>query len=169
MATKLETAANIAILGTCALICVVLVRSVTNTRGPSRAPGYARGDSMPRLVGMDYRQSEQTLLLIIRSTCHICDESMPFYKKLSQAPLRRARRLRIVALAVDSPEDAASYIEEHALDVDKLVTAKPQQLRITGVPTLILVDKDGIVQRTWVGQLSADERSEVVRALEGGG
>jgi hypothetical protein len=38
-------------------------------------------------------------------------------------------------------------------------------LKVPGTPTLILTNRDGVVSRVWVGQLSDDTQSEVLQAL----
>ena len=49
-----------------------------------------------------------------------------------------------------------------------VVLAPLRQLNVTGTPTLLLVNDQGVVTKSWVGQLGAQQEAQVVKAVQSG-
>src|SRR5262245_53592825 len=43
---------------------------------------YQPGESIS-IPGIDFRQADRTLVLVLRKSCHFCEASMPFYRVLA--------------------------------------------------------------------------------------
>ena len=180
MTKKLEVLANIAIIITSLVLCAVLARkhlfsftkqgivaASTAPRSPfANTPSkqlMQRGKKIS-LPGIDWTKSDRTLLLALSTTCHFCTESAPFYQNLQS---HKPANLRLIAVFPQSVEDSESYLEKLGVVVSEVVQAQLNSLNVSGTPTLILIDKEGIVQNSWVGKLSNDEAEKVINQING--
>ena len=67
----------------------------------------------------------------------------------------------IAALPQDVPE-ATKYLADNNVTVDQVIKANPGEAMVRGTPTLLLVDKNGVVLDTWVGKLPPEKENEVL-------
>jgi thioredoxin-related protein len=118
------------------------------------------------LAGVEWEQSDQTLLLVLSTNCHFCTDSAPFYQRLTQPPSVRGK-VRIVAVLPQSTDEALKYLNDHGIAVDDIRQAAPVAVHASATPTLILVDRTGSVIESWVGKLSAEKEAEVMNRFQG--
>lgn len=176
---RFETAANVGIVLLCIAVCGDLtyrymLRPVQPLRvaagqavPPSvRAQEYRPGDTLVGLPDVDFRRASRTLLLVVRSTCHYCRASTPFYRQLASSK-SRIEGLRIVGVCTESKEACATFLRQEKLELDDIMAVRPGGLRIRGTPTLVLVDAQARVVKLWTGQLQDAKQREVLRVLEG--
>ena len=121
-----------------------------------------------RLSAQDSRwqKSDRTLVLVLRRGCHFCEESMPFYRKLSQLRSKNQIKANIVA---EFPDDEASVrflMKSQNLSFEAVPNVPTSQLLVDGTPTAMLVDRKGDVLQTWDGRLSTRQEEALVTALE---
>ena len=156
--------ANVAVIvaSGCVIWWVAAQRMAPEGRGPSAS--YAIGESVGAVAGVDFRDSRQTLLMVLREDCRYCRESVSFYQQLSSAA-RDPRRIRLVVASTDSPGSMSSYLESNAIQADGVVTVGPGTLKVPGTPFLLLVDAAGKVKQIWRGKLGAAQEREVFAAL----
>ena len=84
--SKLETATHVFLIGLCCLAGGLLIEQrffsqPDNESGP--APTLVGREV--RLPGADWQSAPVSVLLQISSTCHYCNNSMPFYRQLMAA------------------------------------------------------------------------------------
>lgn len=140
-------------------------------RAARPVPEYSQGDSMPQAAKLGLPPADYTLLIFLRSTCRYCTESMPFYSKLKEVRDRGAVSVRLAALAAEPPEILDGYLSAHKVAVDSTIALSPAQFsefRVRGTPTLILVDRENVVRRAWIGLLNPAQEAEVLSAVERG-
>jgi hypothetical protein len=101
------------------------------------------------------------LVLVTSPSCRYCSASMPFYHSLADVAARSGRTLALRAVVPLDTEAARDYLRDEGLAWD-LSPIDVDALRISGTPTLLLVDADRRVQRAWVGFLDQAQRLEVV-------
>jgi thioredoxin-related protein len=164
---KIEVAANVAIIVVAALLILVLVKhfilpSVVEPT-PKPAPEIARGSKVS-LSDVDWARSEQTLLLALSEGCRYCTESAPFYQKIAQARASQSN-LRIIAVFPQPVSEAQKYLSSLGVSVDEVRQAPLDVLEVRGTPTLILVNREGIVKDVWTGKVPADKEPEVLSKL----
>ena len=75
------------------------------------------GKKAPEIAGVSYAQAPRTLMIIVRSTCKFCNESMPFWKRLME---RRgtggdSNRLRVVAVSDEPVPISTEYLRRYGL------------------------------------------------------
>ena len=127
-----------------------------------RAP--AAGSAL-KLPDVTFRDADQTLVLVLSTACHFCSESGSFYRRIAGAARRHGTS--IVAVLPQPTDEAAAYLAKLGVSVDKVYQLALTAVDTSGTPTLILVSRNGVVKKTWIGRLPADEEDEVLNAVEG--
>lgn len=160
-ALKLDVIVNVAILVTCIVASVLMLEryQAEQSPAPDRQP-FKLGAQIDNVSQAAYATSPYTLLMFVRSSCHFCTASMPFYKTLTvhNSPLNK---LRFVVADSEPSQMARAYLAAHEVRVDD-VTPGPSDVP---TPTLILVDKSGVIRAFWVGQLNDSGEREVKATL----
>jgi hypothetical protein len=163
---KIEIVANLAIIAVACLLAFVLVRNYVSKKEAGHSIEQSesqsfKGVKLPSL-GIDWRQSKQTLVLAISDTCHFCTESAPFYQKLVQTK----GNTRTVAVLPQSVQAGQEYLRRLGVSVDEIRQLGLNTIGVQGTPTLLLVDDSGVVTDAWVGELSSEKQGEVLSRLQ---
>lgn len=130
--------------------------------------GLNKGDAFPRLEGINYGDSKKTVIVAMSSSCHFCQESVPFYRHLAE--LRGGapdQSFQLTAVFPESADAAKQYVERNQLSFDATTGANLGDLKLAGTPTVIVVDGSGKVLDFWVGKLTPEAEQEVITALNG--
>jgi thioredoxin-related protein len=162
----LELIANIAILATCLAVAYVLFSPQSPTperRGPQ---ALTKGDRLELTESFHLDRADHTLIMVLRSGCQYCTDSMPFYNRLARKVKegQAKRQLQLVVVSRDDAEQTGRYLRTHDLNVQLTVPLTPalaQTLRVPGTPVLIHVDRTGMVKNVWVGKLDPDGENDV--------
>ena len=159
--TKLDKIANVVLILTCVVFSVYLAVGLRSQfTNKSLHIDYVVGDQMEELEAIDFGASPRTLLIALRSSCNVCADSMPFYRELVRH--RNPELTRIVALTFDSLQDGMSFLSKHGVQVDHVVSVGQKELRISRVPTILLVDSAGKIIKTSVGKPSREHDEELL-------
>jgi thiol-disulfide isomerase/thioredoxin len=162
---KAELFANVAIIIVALLIGVVVVKRFLFPSQPHRPDKLISvGAKMP-LPDMDWAKNRQTLLLVLAQGCRFCAESAPFYQRLAKEALGH-NDVQLVAVLPQSPDEGRKYLNDLNVDIKEIKQAELASLQVTGTPTLILVDGQGLVTQAWVGKLPTEEEADVLRSLQ---
>jgi len=163
MKSKIEVAANIAVILLAVVIGYVFLRDRFATPGPG--PNEVKvGDQLPGLLTYNWKAHERTLVLALRSGCHFCDESMPFYRRLAKLEQSDQIDAHLVAIFPDDPAAVRQVVETQQLAIEVVPGFALDQVRVHGTPTLMLVDEQGRVSKVWIGELPAAGEAEVIAA-----
>ena len=159
MKARVEATANILVI---AVALVAGYTALTHNVGRSAAPrDVAVGERLPAIAGIDWSRHRSTLVLALNSSCHYCQESAPFYRKLSQAPVSGGD-LEIVALFPNDPPAVRRFNTELGLHIRSLPAVALEKLDVVATPTLLLVDREGRVERAWIGVLTPRQELDVL-------
>jgi thiol-disulfide isomerase/thioredoxin len=163
---KLEIVANIAIIVTASLLCVVLVKKhlIPQSAAPTNSIAtnnqiQSRTSEKLSVPGIGWEQNGQTLLLVLSTTCHFCSESAPFYQQLMK---ERGGHVRIVAVLPQSTGDGEDYLKRLGVSVDEVRQVPLNSINVRGTPTLLLVNNEGVVVNEWIGRLPTEQEAEVL-------
>lgn len=123
------------------------------------------GSLLPNPTGYEWKTHDQTLVLALKKNCPYCENSMPFYRQLLE--LKQAKRIsaHIISMFSDPLDEAKNVMNIQNMAVDVIGGIQLSNYKISGTPTVILVDKQGRVVKSWVGQLHEDVEKEVVSTL----
>jgi len=147
MKAKVEVAANVVVILLAVVIGSVFLKERFAAPGPEPNEVKA-GDRLIGLDGWDWGGHDRTLLLVLRKGCHFCEDSAPFYQRL----------------VAKQQQDNPKVVQSERLGVQALPGVPLQTLKVSGTPTLLLVDRSGTVLNTWIGVLSPRQELEVMRA-----
>ena len=165
---RIEFAANLAIIVVAILLGVVLVRNYF-FRSPAQTqiPAVTQIETGTKvsLSGVDWNTSKRTLVMALSTTCHFCTESAPFYQRLAQERDRNLN-LRLIAVFPQKSQESLEYLKGLAVKVDDVRQSELASLGVSGTPTLILLNSQGIVEDTWRGKLNEDREGDVLRRLQ---
>lgn len=165
--TKLEKATNVAII----LACATLVGNLAwnyyrNSRPiPGLAPEIAKG-AVVNLPVAASTNPQPTLVLALSKNCRFCQESVGFYQKLTAFKASSPQGLRMVAVLPEKEEESASYLKEHGIGVDAVVSMPVSKLGVRGTPTLLLLDGQNKLEELWVGKLNESQETQVIERLK---
>jgi hypothetical protein len=157
-----DVVANIAMIATCVLACGTLVyktRMADSVSAASVSVGLRPGDKiiLPKPVPSS---TPYTLVMYVRSTCHFCTESMPFYEALSRERSKGQHWTWVVA-AGEPIDTARAYLSSHHVEPDDVISVPPT----VPTPTLVLVDRTGVIKKVWTGALDSSGQQEVRATL----
>jgi hypothetical protein len=165
--TKLEKATNVAII----VACIVLVGNLawnyylSSRPDPRRLPEVQKG-AIIKLPGAASTTPQPTLVLALSKNCHFCQESVGFYQKLTAFKNSSPQGLRMVAVLPEKREEAESYLKEHGIGVDEVVSMPVSNLGVKGTPTLLPLDGHNKLEELWVGMLNDSQESQVIERLK---
>jgi len=97
MRTRLDTLANLALIATCALLIVVLSNVWLAQRASTTQRELFKTGDIVRM-GIDFRASQRTLLLVFRNNCRFCTDSMPFYRELARKIASAGSNVRFIGV-----------------------------------------------------------------------
>lgn len=160
----LTVASNVAILVSATLI-VAATLSPRSAKDPNRRIP-APGDRIPAVENLRFSDSNVTSLLFVRSDCHYCTDSMPFYRELVGRSHSSGKRRRVVVVTMEEPDKIAKYLDANGLAVDAAVSARFADFGVSSTPSLIVVDRYGKAVIGRVGRLSTRAEKEVLESID---
>jgi hypothetical protein len=163
---RLDFAANVTVIAGTLVLAGLFIHDRVTQRSVKGSEEVAVGDHLAPMGRYQWAAHSQTLVLFLRQGCVYCEKSLPFYRNLMS--LERAQRLQVHLVTV-FPEEIArvrEYCQRNGLTSETLSDIAPNVLRVLGTPTLILVNSNGRVLKTWIGELSTPQETGVLRALQ---
>ncbi len=165
--TKLETVTHVFLIGVCCLAGGLLIEQRFFS-APEDEPVPARSavGREVNLPGADWQAAPFSVLLQISSTCHFCDESMPFYKQLISAR-QQAAKVPVIVASRDAVAVMRKHLEDRQVIVDKVLHARLESFAPV-TPTVYIVDSKGLVRRVFIGKLNSSGEKELLAIVERG-
>lgn len=168
--STLDTVANIAIILVCAIAAFILIRNHffnPNQAGGPPPPEIETGERYDALGQVVPAGAERALVVALSPTCHFCNESMPFYKRLVDERNQKGSKVKVIAAV---PREEAKAEEQQKLAAagvqpDGLVVLNFDSVKLRGTPTIVLVDNQGEVHEVWVGKQPQSGEEEILEAL----
>ena len=163
--TRLDVAVNVAVLCLCVLTAVIAVKKFLLNNAPSTLSIPKNGTHLS-LSGVDWGRANRTLVMGLSTKCHFCSESTGFYQRLLKAAI--ASSVPVVAVFPQPTSEAQQYWASHdiALSGVDLQQARLDSISVSGTPTLIVVDRKGLIVGAWVGKLAAAGEAEVIKQIQ---
>lgn len=101
--------------------------------------------------------------LQLQTSCHFCNESAPFYKRLIEDV--KGKDIKLVAVIPTDIEKSRSHLDKLGLTNLDVKQASLNSIQVNGTPTLILIDQKGEIINSWVGKLPPNKEAEVISKL----
>jgi thioredoxin-related protein len=162
---KAELCANLSIIAVALLLSiVVLKRYVIDSSNAQNVREDIKAGAKVFLPDQDWSKSRQHLILILQKNCHFCSEGAPFYRRLVAETVGRSD-VHLVATLPQEISEAQQYLKELGVKINDVKQASPAVFGVRGTPTLLLVDKTGVVKDIWSGKLPPEKEAEVLARL----
>jgi hypothetical protein len=163
---KIELLANVGIICVALLVGAAFAKNhlFPTTSARPTAPAPVPAGAKLSLPGVDWAQSEKTLVLALNKGCRYCSNSASFYQRLARATVGR-KDVRLIVVLPQEVAEGKKYLDELQVPIPEIRQASLDSLGVMGTPTLILLDKTGNVTAAWTGQLPADKEPDVLRSL----
>jgi peroxiredoxin len=128
-------------------------------QGNSNLPRINAGERLS-VPNIDWQKNQKSLVFFLKKDCPYCTTSAPFYRQLIEDAAKR--NVKCVAILPNSPDEAHKYMQYLELPIENIQTGSSlAAYKITGTPTVLFVDKDGIVRSAWFG--AQTEREQEMR------
>ena len=115
---------------------------------------------------LEYKTHSRTLILALDKDCVYCERSAEFYKQLLDVQASSAGNTQLIAALPNDDWEAKQYLRKQGLEqLPYLSNIKLDELKITALPTLILVDRLGRVLESWSGQLDKEREGQVLESI----
>lgn len=158
----LDTATNVAIIAaSVSLVYFVAMRTSAERRAVANAPSGIEAGEVLNLSGVAWGTGPQTLVLALNQTCNYCTASGPFYRRIN----KEVPDANLIAMLPHPVEESKTYLASLGVSVRQIVQADFDSLNVRGTPTLLLVDREGVVRTIWRGQLDDSRQAQVIAAL----
>jgi len=122
-----------------------------------RLPGGASADRQP---------ASANLVMALSIHCVFCQTSVPFYQKLAAFKNSSPARMRLTIVMPESKEEIEAYLKKHGIAADAIFSMPVSQIGVNGTPTLLLLDGQNKLAKSWVGRLNGSQESEVTAHLQ---
>jgi len=166
--TKLETITHVFLIGVCCLAGGLLIEErFFSPAEPGTDPARDLVGREVKLPGADWQTAPVSVLLQISSTCHFCNESMPFYKQLLAARQAHAAKVPVIVVSRDAVPVMQKHLEDQQVTVDRVLHSRLESLG-TFTPTVYVVDSKGFVKRVFIGKLDSSGEKELLSIIERG-
>jgi hypothetical protein len=118
------------------------------------------------LPGYSWSSNPKTLVIAIRKGCPYCDVSMPFYRQLGELEKSNVLRAHVLVVMPNDASYGSSLLRKNDLEVQGIFGQKLDALKVSGTPTVLLLDSSGRIERVWIGLLAPQGEKEVMSAAE---
>jgi hypothetical protein len=170
--TAIERLKGLAVVVMCLTVAAAAGKSLLPAGAPPEYPDemppppYAAGEAIQPIK--DLEGNRRTLLMVVSPNCRFCTKSMPFYQRLLADRSSRRYEARIVALylPIDNEESVRAYMQSHGVQPDQVLPFPREVLgRLSGTPSLVLMDSANTVLGSWRGMLNKKGEEEVLKAI----
>ena len=151
---------NIAIVLVALVLSGLLVRKFFFQRSAPGSNYVLTTNAAIRISGINWADSDRTLLLALSKECKYCSSSAGFYRRLA-ASIASQTNMRLLAVFSEKDSDAEAYLKQLEVPIRELRYVSLSSLGIKSVPTLALVDRNGVVTYMWAGKTPAFGRERL--------
>ena len=117
-------------------------------------------------TSLEFGQGQpHTLMLLFTMSCPACEKTLPIWSEI--VPAEDTPDLRVAAIRLDKdPEPVEASISVPPVPV-YLVKERGKTLqKITRIPTTVLVNGSGVVEKVWSGYLTPEKQQDLRQTLE---
>jgi hypothetical protein len=123
--------------------------------------------SKANLAGANWGSNSKNVVLLLRTGCHFCAESLPLYRKLSAIRREKGDGLRILVASWDPPDVMRKYLSEQNISVDDILPCRTGIAGIAATPAMFFVDARGVIRKALIGRLNESGEEQVLGLLHG--
>ncbi len=125
---------------------------------------HARIGARLEVDDIDWSESEQTYVLALNKTCAFCKVSAPLYRRLVEESAQR-EGVRVIALLPHPVGESVQYLDGLGIKASEVRDVRFDSLGIMNTPTIMLVNKAGIVTNMWVGRIPKNSEDTLFKRM----
>jgi hypothetical protein len=157
--SALDVVASVAMIAASCAILLGVFGVGRERPDESRADkAYALGEVFPEIAGLP---AGSVTVLWLHSRCRYCQESMPFYRRLTS----RVGGTAVIAMGPEPASTLRAYLEMHGLAGIRALTVQPASVAFSATPALAVLDADRRVRGVWIGKLRDSSAEDDVVAM----
>jgi peroxiredoxin len=126
--------------------------------GNPNLPRISAGERLS-VPNVDWERNKKTLVFFLKKDCVYCTSSAPLYRQLIEDASKRS--VASLAILPNSADEARKYLQYLELPIENIQTGSLAAYKVTGTPTVVFVDNQGIVRSVWYG--AAPDREKEMR------
>jgi len=126
---------------------------------------YEAGERLASIALRDLERHQRTLLINIKSTCPHCLASLPFYRQLMANARLHHADVQFTVVTFEPTAVCEELLRSNGVTPDTILQPRGADPKLMTVPDLLLVDRNGLVLRRWLGALSRGDQRDVSRAV----
>lgn len=153
-----------------AIVVVALVLSAFLVKRfffkPAQDSNYQiAADARLIINGLNWSDADRTVLLALAKDCEFCSDSAEFYRRLA-AGITSQPNTRLIALFSTKDSEGEAYLKQLQVPIREVHYVSLSSLGIKNVPTVAILDRNGVVTDMWVGKLSPFKESALMLKLK---
>ncbi len=116
------------------------------------APAFSLPETDGGRVDLASYRGRPVLLVFWTSSCPICQRELPMLNRLE--PELRGKGIAVLTILVGGESEARDFVDSNRIGLTSLYDSEGTVARtygVSGVPRLVLIDKDGKVKRSHSG------------------
>jgi hypothetical protein len=125
---------------------------------------YSRGTVISDTPDLRLGNSSKTVILATDSACRWCTESMGFFRRLVE--VAQLAGAQVIGVTNEDTSLNSSYLHQHGVLPERVVSAPANGLRIVATPSIVLVGQAGVVIEAWTGRLDREGEARVFRTIQ---
>jgi hypothetical protein len=137
--------------------------SKRQTRGSDEEEDLV-GQTLASPPGYSWNSYRKTLVLAIRTGCPYCEASLPFYRQLGEQEKSNVLHAHVLVVMPNDPSSGSSFLRKDDVGAQVIFGQRLGALKVSGTPTVLLLDSSGRIERAWIGQLTPSGEKEVMNA-----
>ena len=173
---KIEVLSNVAIIVVAIVLTFTLIKGYTSknsvdapVKNPTAInPTVNSADLIGKKLNVpdvDWAKNGKTLVMAVQSGCHFCTDSGPFYRELAKRQSANAK-VKIVAILPQTVEDSRQYLSSLGVSINQIRQMSLGSIGVSGTPTLLLADSNGVVTDAWIGKLDGSKEAVVLDRMQ---
>ncbi len=156
------------------LLCVLLLTLLSACGGPkplategAPAPSFELATFEGRELALSDLRGKVVVLNFWATWCQPCRTEMPAFESAYQQYRTQGVEFVGVDLSTD-PEESRAFLSDlgitypNGADTENQIT---KQYQVTGLPTTVVIGRDGKVERIWPGQISEEQLASLLQDL----
>lgn len=157
---NIELGAQIVIAIAVIAIAGVVVKRYLSSRqiNPASLPRITIGERL-NVSNVNWEDNKKTLVFFLMKDCVYCASSALFYRQLIEDASNR--NVKSMAILPNSVDEARKYLQYLDLPITDVQTGTLSSYKISGTPTVLFVDHQGVVRSAWFG--AAPQREKEMR------
>jgi len=121
------------------------------------------------IPGVVWNSSRVNVVVYLSTTCHFCQASMPFYRRLvSERHSAIGGTPTLLAVSAEPSNDVQRYLADEQVEFDHIYQIKMQRSILLVTPAFLVVDMNGVIRRAIYGELSVSVEDELLRQIKTG-